>query len=295
MTVSLRVITLVFLSLLAFAANSVLCRLALDGGLIDPANFTLLRLVSGAVTLALLCMLQKTPQTQPKILQVWYEGNWISALALFVYAIGFSYAYVTLETGIGALILFGSVQLTMILFAVLMGQKLGRQELLGLVIAFIGFVYLVLPTLSSPSLFGFILMTFSGIAWGIYTWRGKVSSSPLFATASNFIRTLPVLAVSLIVIHFFQPYSLGNVQYEGVILALVSGAIMSGIGYALWYAVLPSLATSLAAVLQLLVPIIATIGGVVFAGENVTLHLLIATAGVLGGVLLVIFARSKKV
>ncbi len=298
MTSSLRLPILITLALLAFAANSVLCRLALAGGLIDPANFTLWRLLSGAVTLALLCAFQsfkqKTSSLETNALKtVWQEGSWLSAFSLFIYAIGFSYAYVTLETGIGALILFGAVQLTLILFAVWAGQKLRMLEWLGLLVAFGSFVYLVLPTLSSPSLIGFILMTFAGIAWGLYTWRGKISSKPLFATTSNFIRTLPILVIVLICIHFSGAYSLNGASFEGILFAVLSGAVMSGIGYALWYAVLPSLTASLAAVLQLLVPIIATIGGVIFASEAVTLHLIIATSGVLGGVLLVIMGRKK--
>ncbi|MEO9273276.1 DMT family transporter [Marinomonas sp. 5E14-1] len=294
MTASLRLYVLIALSLLAFAANSILCRLALDGGLIDPANFTMWRLVSGAITLALLCVLQSMKQNSISLKKVWLEGSWLSAFSLFIYAIGFSYAYVTLETGIGALILFGAVQLTLILMAVWAGQKLKSLEWIGLIVAFASFVYLVFPTLSSPSLIGFILMTFAGIAWGLYTWRGKISSLPLFATASNFIRTVPILIIALICIGFLEGYSLTTGSSEGIIFAIVSGALMSGVGYALWYAVLPSLSASLAAVLQLLVPIIATIGGVIFASEAVTLHLIIATAGVLGGVLLVILGKKKK-
>jgi drug/metabolite transporter (DMT)-like permease len=299
MTGSLRLYVLITLSLLAFAANSILCRLALDGGLIDPANFTMWRLFSGAVTLALLCVFQAMKQNSLSLKEkpfkkVWLEGSWLSAFSLFIYAIGFSYAYVTLETGIGALILFGAVQLTLILMAVWAGQKLRMLEWIGLVVAFASFVYLVLPTLSSPSLIGFILMTFAGIAWGLYTWRGKISSLPLFATTSNFIRTLPILIIALICISFFDAYGVNSASSEGILFAIVSGALMSGIGYALWYAVLPSLTASLAAVLQLLVPIIATIGGVIFASEAVTLHLIIATTGVLGGVLLVILGRKKK-
>ncbi|MEP0071774.1 MAG: DMT family transporter [Marinomonas sp.] len=294
MTASLRLYVLITLSLLAFAANSILCRLALDGGLIDPANFTMWRLVSGAITLALLCVLQSMKQKSTSLKKVWLEGSWLSAVSLFIYAIGFSYAYVTLETGVGALILFGAVQLTLILMAVWAGQKLKVLEWIGLLVAFASFVYLVFPTLSSPSLVGFILMTFAGIAWGLYTWRGKISSLPLFATASNFIRTIPILIIALICIGFLEGYSLTTASSEGILFAIVSGALMSGVGYALWYAVLPSLSASLAAVLQLLVPIIATIGGVIFASEAVTLHLIIATAGVLGGVLLVILGKKKK-
>ncbi|ETX11910.1 membrane protein [Marinomonas ushuaiensis DSM 15871] len=293
MTSSLRLCVLIAVSLLAFAANSVLCRVALDGGLIDPANFTLWRLASGAATLILLCLLKSLKQQDTSLKTVWSEGSWLSAISLFIYAIGFSYAYVTLETGIGALILFGAVQLTLILMAVSTGQKLRALEWLGLTLAFASFVYLVFPTLSSPSLIGFILMTFAGIAWGLYTWRGKISSKPLFATTSNFIRTLPILLVTLIIIGLNGEYQISGGTFDGILFAVVSGALMSGIGYALWYAVLPSISASMAAVLQLLVPIIATIGGVIFASEAITLHLIIATCGVLGGVLLVILGKKK--
>ena len=295
MTSSLRLCVLITIALLAFAANSVLCRVALDGGLIDPANFTLWRLASGAVTLVLLCLFQTLKKGNGSLKTVWLEGSWLSAISLFIYAIGFSYAYVTLETGIGALILFGAVQLTLILMAVSTGQRLRALEWFGLILAFASFVYLVFPTLSSPSLIGFILMTFAGIAWGLYTWRGKISSKPLFATTSNFVRTLPILLIVLIVIGLNGDYSINGGTFDGVLLAVVSGALMSGIGYALWYAVLPSISASMAAVLQLLVPIIATIGGVIFASEAITLHLIIATCGVLGGVLLVILGKKKAI
>lgn len=290
MTNSPRLYFFIALALFAFAANSVLCRLALAGGLIDPASFTLWRLFSGAVTLVLLCLFQSLKTKPQSVKTVWLEGSWLSAVALFVYAIGFSYAYVSLETGIGALILFGAVQLTLILFAVWAGQKLALLEWVGLLIAFAGFAYLVLPTLSSPSLVGFILMTFAGVAWGLYTWRGKISSKPLFATTSNFVRTIPMLCVALLVV---STNNTMHIHSEGLFYAVVSGAIMSGLGYALWYAVLPYLSASLAAVLQLLVPVIATLGGVVFTNESITLHLIIATSGVLGGVLLVIMGKKR--
>ncbi|MFQ3185656.1 DMT family transporter [Marinomonas primoryensis] len=290
MTSLLRLCVFVILALLAFAANSVLCRLALADGLIDPASFTMWRLLSGAATLALLCFFQFFKTKNTSIKMIWLEGSWLSALSLFIYAMGFSYAYVTLETGIGALILFGAVQLTLILFAVWAGQKLAVLEWFGLLVAFAGFAYLVLPTLSSPSLVGFILMTLAGIAWGLYTWRGKISSKPLFATTSNFVRTIPMLLIALA---FINTEGLKSASTEGIVLAVISGAFMSGLGYALWYAVLPHLSASLAAVLQLLVPVIATIGGVIFANESVTSHLVIATLSVLGGVLLVILARKR--
>ncbi|BDX02504.1 membrane protein [Marinomonas pontica] len=292
MTSLLRLCVYVMFALLAFAANSVLCRLALNDGLIDSAQFTTWRLLSGAVTLVFLCACQSVKLQRNDLKATWREGSWLSAVALFVYALGFSYAYVTLETGTGALILFGAVQLTLVVLAVRAGQQLVGLEWLGLAIAFAGFVYLVLPTLSSPSLLGFVLMTLAGMAWGLYTWRGKISAKPLFATTSNFVRTIPMLLVALVVVYLNSEQA-PSAQLEGIILAVTSGAMMSGLGYAIWYAVLPYLSASIAAVLQLLVPIIATIGGVVFANESITLHLIIATLSVLGGVLLVIIARKR--
>ena len=290
MTSLLRLYVGIFLALMAFAANSVLNRLALADGLIDPGSFTLWRLLSGAITLMVLCLVHQLVKGGVTLPSMMKEGSWTSATALFVYAVGFSYAYITLSTGVGALILFAAVQLTLIGFAIFFGQKLGRLEWFGLVLAFSGFVYLVLPTLTSPSLTGFVLMTLAGVAWGLYTWRGKTSRFPLFATASNFVRTLPMLLILLVLVDHFGVFQSSVV---GILLAVLSGAVMSGLGYALWYAVLPLISASMAAVLQLLVPIIATFGGVVFAAENISLHLVSASAIVLGGVLLVILGRKK--
>ena len=175
MTSLLRLCVLVILALLAFAANSVLCRLALNGGLIDPTQFTAWRLLSGAVTLVLLCVLSSLTKPCGDLKTAWLEGSWSSALALFIYALGFSYAYVTLSTGMGALILFGAVQLTLISLAIRAGQQLVWLEWLGLMIAFAGFIYLVLPTLSSPSVLGFVLMTLAGIAWGVHMARQGIN------------------------------------------------------------------------------------------------------------------------
>ncbi|WP_394180203.1 DMT family transporter [Marinomonas posidonica] len=290
MTSLLRLYVGIFLALMAFAANSVLNRLALADGLIDPGSFTLWRLLSGAITLILLCLIHRLVKGRVTLSSMMQEGSWASATALFVYAVGFSYAYITLSTGVGALILFAAVQLTLIGFAIYFGQTLGRLEWFGLVLAFSGFVYLVLPTLTSPSLTGFVLMTLAGVAWGLYTWRGKNSRFPLFATASNFVRTLPMLVILLVLVNLFGVL---QSRVDGILLAVLSGAVMSGLGYALWYAVLPLISASMAAVLQLLVPIIATFGGVVFAAENISLHLVSASAIVLGGVLLVILGRKK--
>lgn len=285
-----------FLALVAFAANSILCRLALvqndAGALIDPTSFTLVRLISGALMLLILCLLYRdsrdTAEVPSRLKQVWQSGNWSSATALFIYALGFSYAYVSLATGVGALILFGAVQITLILLSFINGHRMKWLEWLGLAVAFSGFVYLVLPTLSTPSAVGFVLMALAGVAWGIYTWHGKKVSKALFATTSNFIRTLPLLLIALVFVGFQL-----DITLQGFWLAVASGALMSGMGYAIWYAVLAHMSASVAAVLQLLVPILATLGGVIFANEAVTLHLILASAAVLGGVLIVLIGKRK--
>ncbi len=274
-------------ALLAFAGNSVLCRLALGEQSIDAGSFTAIRLVSGIVSLSLLWSLtggHKKVPGKPKT----GRGSWTAALMLFIYALGFSYAYISLDTGTGALILFGAVQITMILLSLFRGTRLLWVEWLGLVLAFSGFVYLLLPVLHTPSLWGFILMTAAGIAWGVYTLIGRGSVNPLADTHFNFFRTLPLAILTLIV-----TLTLDNAVFSmpGVWLAIVSGAIASGIGYAVWYRALGGLSAVQAAVLQLLVPVIAAAGGVVFAGEAISLRLMMAALLVLGGILLVVAGR----
>lgn len=267
------------LALLAFAANSVLCRLALGGDAIDAASFTVIRLLSGAVVLFLIIKC-----TQPgKKLSTY--GGWTSSLWLLTYAVTFSYAYITLDTGTGALILFGSVQITMILLAVVYGARLHYIECLGLVIAFIGFVYLVLPGVTTPSVSGFILMVAAGVSWGMYTLKGRGSQYPLLDTAANFFRTIPFI-ILLSIITFSQ----ANYTYEGIVLALLSGGITSGLGYTLWYSALSGLTVTRAAALQLLVPLLAALGGVIFVSEVITVRLLISAIMVVGGILMVILS-----
>lgn len=282
-----------FLALIAFAGNSVLCRLALANDAIDPASFTGVRLISGALTLLVLLSLSNSGQeksakrigTQADNLSA---GSWFATLMLFVYAALFSFAYITLETGAGALILFGAVQVTMLLINFLRGNRLHVLEWLGLLLACIGFVYLVLPELGQPSLLGFLMMALAGIAWGAYTLEGQSAKDPLRATAHNFARCIP-LAVVLLFVFFSQ----SQLNSYGLILAIASGAITSGLGYTIWYAALPKLTTTQAAVIQLLVPVIAAIGGVIFANELISLRLIIAAACILGGIVLVILARKR--
>ncbi|QBM18705.1 hypothetical protein MARI_28470 [Marinobacter sp. JH2] len=267
-------------ALLAFAGNSVLCRLALGENAIDAASFTTIRLLSGiAILMVVVAITKKPKKSQPK-------GSWLAACMLFVYALAFSYGYLSLDTGTGALILFAAVQITMIAVGVVSGNRLHFAEWLGLFIAFSGFVYLILPSVTTPSLTGFLLMTLSGIAWGGYTLVGRSSTQPLADTAYNFLRTSPFVLILLV-------FTLqdAEITQQGVLLAIVSGAIASGAGYAVWYFALRGLSVTQAAVVQLFVPIIAAVGGVIVAQEAITLRLAESSALVLGGILMVILGR----
>jgi len=287
---ALRTLTLTVLALTAFAGNSVLCRLALKSDAIDPTSFTLLRILSGAAFLAALVFVtQRTSEAikKPPI----SSGNWPSAIALFTYAAGFSFAYITMDTGAGALVLFGFVQLTMILITLFRGTRLSLGEWSGLLMAFAGLAYMLLPGVSAPSLMSFFLMAAAGIAWGVYTIRGKGSSSPLADTCGNFIRASAAAAVLTLVMALLPDNGL-SITTHGALLALASGILASGAGYAIWYTVLPKLEVSRAAVIQLSVPVIAALGGVIFSGEPITQTFMIASILVLGGILLVIISRT---
>lgn len=301
-----KTILTTILALLAFAANSVLARLALETPDIDPGSFTTIRLISGAAMLLILVLILrpkqplnteirypiKTLYQQAMLFEVEARGSWTSALMLFLYAACFSFAYVVLDTATGALILFGAVQITMILMSLFSGKKLHNSEWAGLILAFIGFIYLIYPNLGSPTLYGFILMAIAGVAWGIYSVRGRDSLNPLLDTTFNFLRAVSFAG-------FFMILNLTHISLnaDGVYYAVISGAITSGIGYAIWYIALKNLQLTTAAVVQLSVPIIAAIGGVLFVNESLTLRLIIATLMILGGILLVIlnqFSNAKK-
>jgi drug/metabolite transporter (DMT)-like permease len=271
-----RTAALTVVALAGFAANSVLCRLALLHRHIDAASFTSLRLLFGAVALALLVRTLRAPRG---------GGSWPSAAALFAYAAAFSFAYLKLGAGLGALILFATVQGTMIGWACYRGHRPGFVEWLGLIVAMAGLVALTLPGLSSPDPLGAGLMTVAGIAWGAYSLRGRGSVNPLGATADNFARTLP-FAVAL----FFW---MTRVSIEGVVLAAISGAVTSGACYSLWYAALRRLATTQAAIVQLSVPLLAAIGGVMFLGEVLSLRLAVAGILILGGVAIALKTRKS--
>jgi drug/metabolite transporter (DMT)-like permease len=279
---NIKIIASITFALFAFAANSVLCRLALGENNIDPSSFTIIRLFSGIIILMAVMQLNgksNEGQLKPK-------GSWLAASMLFIYAIAFSFGYVSLDTGTGALILFGAVQITMILASLISGSKLHFSEWLGLLIAFSGFVYLIIPDLATPSFIGFILMTISGVAWGFYTLIGRSSQNPLNDTAYNFLRCSPFVLILIL-------FGLNDVHitYFGAILALLSGAIASGLGYIVWYIALKEISVTQAAVVQLMVPIFAASGGVVFTNELITLRLIESSALVLGGILTVVMGK----
>jgi drug/metabolite transporter (DMT)-like permease len=268
--------------MIAFASNSLLNRFALGQDAIDPASYTTVRLVSGAAMLCLIALLQR--RNEGPILR----GSWLSAAFLFLYAITFSFAYLSLSTGTGALILFGSVQVTMIVLALRNGERPHMLEWLGLFLALGGLVYLVSPGLTAPSPSGSALMTVAGISWGFYTLRGRGSQNPLADTAGNFVYAVPMVLIVLII-------SLENVfiSSSGILFAVLSGALASGVGYVLWYAALRGLTTTRAATVQLSVPVIAAWSGVMFLSENISARLLIAGIFILGGITLALSTRAK--
>jgi len=262
-----KTVSLSALALIAFAGNSVLCRLALADESIDAGGFTIIRLLSGVVVLWLLLFL--TQRLTPFKATPHSKGGWFAALMLFTYAALFSFAYVSIDTATGALVLFGAVQLMLILVSVVKGHKPSLGELAGVILALAGFVYLVFPELQKPSILGLVMMAIAGVAWAMYTVAGQGSKNALSDTAFNFLRTAPLCLLLLIVSY---PYL--EISLTGVVLAIASGAITSGLGYAVWYAVLPRITTAQAGVMQLLVPIIAGIGGVIFADESLSWRLL---------------------
>lgn len=276
-----RVAIMTGLALIAFAGNSLLCRLALVHTHIDAASFTTLRLLSGAVVLWCLIWLRGGVRAG--------NGNWLSALALFSYAAAFSYAYVHLTAASGALLLFGAVQTTMIGHGIWSGERMQLLQVVGLVLACGGLIGMLLPGLSAPPLLGALLMLGAGIAWGIYSLRGKNAGDPLKVTAGNFMRAMP-MAAGLSVLLFGHT----SLDPAGIGYAFLSGALASGVGYAIWYTALPYLKSTTAATVQLSVPIIAALGGVIFLGEPLTLRLLAASLAIIGGIALVIWVGKQK-
>ena len=278
-----RVVVLTLLAMIAFAGNSLLCRLALKHTAIDAASFTAVRLISASVTLCLLA---------GGLRGSWRGGgNWPSAFALFTYAAGFSFAYISLPAATGALLLFGAVQATMIGYGVWAGERLLPLQLAGLGLALGGLVALLLPGLAAPPPASAALMLGAGVAWGVYSLRGKggkAASSPIKVTAGNFMRTVPLtLGLSLLMVNQL------SLDGAGVGYGVLSGALTSGLGYVIWYKVLPALKATSAATVQLSVPVIAAMGGVVFIGEPVSLRLVLASIAILAGIALVILNKKQ--
>jgi drug/metabolite transporter (DMT)-like permease len=274
----MRVFILTLLAMVAFAGNSLLCRIALKQTALDAATFTFIRIFSGAMVLWFMVIMRKRKPSK--------AGSWISALALFAYAAGFSFAYLTLSAGTGSLLLFGAVQATMIFWGLRKGERLQPGQWFGLVLAIGGLVALLLPGLSAPPIKGALLMISAGVAWGIYSLRGKAAGDAVSTTAGNFLRALVfagALSIALI--------SWSRLDRAGIIYAVLSGAIASGLGYVIWYSALPGLKAASAATVQLSVPVLATIGGILFLNESITARLLIAAVAVLGGIGLVVMEK----
>ncbi|MGS0755964.1 DMT family transporter [Roseateles sp. GG27B] len=286
----LRLILLTLLTMLCFAGNSVLCRMALRQTSIDPASFTAVRLISGALVLVLLAFGRQRFFKGGTARPAGLGGNWISALALFVYAAAFSFSYVKMSTGIGALLLFGAVQATMILTGLWRGERLNGLQTAGLLIALVGVVALLSPGLNAPPLASAVLMLAAGMAWGVYSLRGRGAADPTGDTAGNFLRAAPMAAL-------LSALLLAHLQLDalGLLYAVLSGAVTSGLGYAVWYAVLPQLTRTRAATVQLSVPVLAALAGSLFVNEPLTLGLTLSSVAVLGGIALVVYGKVRPV
>jgi drug/metabolite transporter (DMT)-like permease len=278
----MKLVVLTALAMLAFAGNSLLCRLALLHTGIDAATFTSVRLLSGALVLWLIAVWRSGPGMER------LAGGWLSALALFVYAEAFSFAYLSLSAGTGALLLFAAVQISMIGWGLYRGERLTSWQVIGFALAVGGLVVLLLPGLSAPPFQGALLMAAAGVAWAVYSLRAKGAGDPTRATAGNFVRAAPM---AIIVSAAMLPSM--KLGVAGIGYGLTSGVLTSGIGYVIWYAALRELKTTSAATVQLSVPVIAAFGGVLFLGESVSLHLVIASFAVLGGVAMVLIARAQ--
>jgi drug/metabolite transporter (DMT)-like permease len=264
--------------MIAFASNSLLCRAALKQTRIDAASFTLVRIVSGAIALSLITTMRNSRSK---------GGDWVSAFALFAYAAAFSFAYLNLSAGTGALLLFGAVQATMVFWGFQKGERLHLIQITGLGVAITGLVVLVFPGISAPPLVGSVLMLSAGVAWGIYSVRGKGGHDPIAATTGNFLRAVPFAALISIV-----SLSTAHLDPLGVVYASISGAITSGLGYVIWYSALPGLKATSAATVQLSVPVLAATGGILLLGEPISVRYLVASVAVIGGIALVVIERQ---
>lgn len=288
-----RLFILTLLAMIAFAGNSLLCRLALKQTSIDAASFTFIRIFSGAAALWLIMKMPSPSAVAAVCDRRNQHGNWLSALALFAYAAAFSFAYNNLSAGTGALLLFGAVQATMIFWGLRKGERLRALQLVGLALAMSGLVVLLFPGLSAPPFSGSILMIGAGVAWGIYSLRGKAEKNPATATAGNFLRAVPLAAIVSILL---LPWA--HLDRAGIGYAVLSGAIASGLGYVIWYTALSDsmpvrLGPTSAATVQLSVPVLAATGGIFLLGEPLTLRFLFASIAVLGGIALVVIEKRR--
>lgn len=283
---------LVCIAMLAFAANSLLCRMALANTDIDPGLFTTIRLASGALCLALLVAFtaRRSSKNTSPIAAIKQQASIAGALSLFVYAIAFSYAYISMSTGTGALLLFGAVQLTMISVGLLKGERFATFQWLGFLLAFAGLVILLLPGASAPPLFSALLMISAGIAWGFYSLLGKKSNAPLLLTAGNFLYATLLTLPLIVWLWVTDTWQWSN---DGVLFALASGIVASGCGYAIWYKALPLIQSTTAATVQLSVPVIATLMGWAFLAEAISVQIMVASLMTLGGIWLVIKMRKS--
>lgn len=288
----LKTFVLVAIAMIAFAANSLLCRMALANTDIDPASFTILRLASGAIALFLLSSYFQHRKSESVPSQGLFHGlktnaSVLGGISLFVYAICFSYAYISMSTGTGALLLFGAVQLTMISVGLFNGERFKKWQWLGFVLAFLGLVILLLPSAAAPPLLAGAVMVLAGMAWGVYSLLGKKSSSALLSTSGNFVYAA-FFCVPLVGVVCFVGADNFVLDSEGVYYALASGVFASGCGYAIWYSALPLIKSTTAATVQLSVPVIASLMGWIALGEPLTMQILVASIATLGGIYLVI-------
>jgi drug/metabolite transporter (DMT)-like permease len=284
--VSLRAPTLVGAALVAFAGNSILCRAALASGRTDPATCTLVRIGAGAATLFALARLRRTPLSSAR------GGVVPRSIALFAYAALFSFAYVRIPAGVGALVLFACVQLTMIAAAIREHAGPRGSQWIGIALALAGLAALTLPGAAAPDAVGVALMAASGVAWGVYTLRGRRASAPLATTATSFLGAAPLAMLAAAILA-----ATGGLRFDaaGLAVAAASGAITSGLGYAVWYAALPSIGTTRAAVVQLAVPVLAAFAGVVILGESASVRLALSSAAILGGIAITIVAGRARI
>ena len=276
----MRIALLTLLSLLAFAANSIITRFALESTNIDEASFIMLRLVSGALFLWLFLLFKQDKSG-------WQKGSWLAALALFIYAVSFTYGYGMIAAGTGALLLFGSVQVTMTIAGYRAGERLNNIQGLGFILALIGLAILMLPGITAPPLLGALLMCISGIAWGMYTLQGRGANNPYASTAGNFIKSAPMALILWLSLSISSNHTI-NLDAFGIAYALLSGIVTSGLGYIIWYSVLPQLKVNHAAIIQLSVPVIVTFLGALLLDEIITIRVIASSLAILFGTYLVL-------